>query len=154
MCLLYFNLTADIDNNTQNRFVSSFAYTEMMLKIITSGMIFIISSTEDTEKIFQWTVENNMTFNGEMFQLPRYGKNKELKRNTVHIVGITPNRTDGTYNGRWSNYVSWPFKENEKINVTTGKKVTRWIMRIFKTKEIVPMVTLFKSPDVSGLEYC
>lgn len=49
-----------------------------------------VASVEDTEKlqedlsrIYQWAVEN-MTFNGDRFQLLRYGKNEKLKRDTEY----------------------------------------------------------------------
>lgn len=46
------------------------------------------------------------------------------------------------------------FIEHNKIKVTTARKMKRWIMRIFKTREIMPMVTLFKSLVLPHLEYC
>ena len=53
-----------------------------------------IKTEEDVEKlqnnlnlIYQWEERNNMKFNGDKFQLVRYGQNQEIKENTCYFTG-------------------------------------------------------------------
>ena len=41
----------------------------------------------DLNKVFTWADKNNMMFNSDKFELLRYGKNDELKENTVYFSG-------------------------------------------------------------------
>ena len=41
---------------------------------------------ENLNKIYQWEQDNNMEFNGGKFLVLRYGKNKELKENTLYFT--------------------------------------------------------------------
>ena len=38
------------------------------------------------EKLYEWEVNNNMKFNGKRFQILRYGKNQDIKMNTVYFT--------------------------------------------------------------------
>ena len=39
------------------------------------------------DKIYEWENKNNMKFNGGKFQDLRYGRNQELKEETVYFTG-------------------------------------------------------------------
>ena len=42
---------------------------------------------DDLDKIFAWEKENNMKFNGGKFLILRYGKDNDLKENTIYFTG-------------------------------------------------------------------
>ena len=42
---------------------------------------------EDLQKIYQWGKRNNMDFNGEKFQVIRYGQDVDLKDSTEYFAG-------------------------------------------------------------------
>ena len=39
----------------------------------------------DLNKVYNWATENNMKFNSGEFEILRYGKNEELKMNTLYF---------------------------------------------------------------------
>ena len=39
----------------------------------------------DLNKVYNWATENNMKFNSGKFEILRYGKNEELKMNTLYF---------------------------------------------------------------------
>ena len=41
---------------------------------------------KDLNTLYKWASDNNMTFNGSKFQLMRYGKNEELKQDTLYFT--------------------------------------------------------------------
>ena len=62
----------------------------------------IIKTKEDVEKLqtnlekmYEWEIANNMVFNGNKFQILRYGKNQDIKEDTIYftpkILVITSN---------------------------------------------------------------
>ncbi|XP_069174318.1 uncharacterized protein [Procambarus clarkii] len=69
-------LISDIDKNASHSFMLSFAEnTRISMKIAT------VEDTEklqtDINKVFDWATDNNM-FNGDKFQVLRYGVEEEL----------------------------------------------------------------------------
>lgn len=105
----------------------------------------------------QWATETTSTVSGDKFQLLRYGKNEEPKRNTVYTVY----KTQEDYQIERKQHLKdlgvimstdRPFKEHSKeANVMTARKMTRWVMGTFETREIIPIVTMFKSLMLSRL---
>ena len=46
------------------------------------------------------------------------------------------------------------FNEHISETIETGKKLSGWILRTFKSRDVVPMLTLWKSLVLPKLEYC
>ena len=47
-----------------------------------------VSKLQDNlDKIYLWERENNMKFNGDKFQILRYGRNNEIKEDTCYFTG-------------------------------------------------------------------
>ena len=96
-----------------------------------------------------------MEFNSLKFELIRYGKNKELQNSTSYVapnwdlieekqhvkdLGITMSN-DCTFKAHINNIIE------------SAKRISSWILRTFKTREKLPMLTLFKSLVRPILEY-
>ena len=41
---------------------------------------------DDLNTIYNWQQENNMLFNGNKFELLRYGTNEEIKESTIYLT--------------------------------------------------------------------
>ena len=41
----------------------------------------------ELDKLYQWGINNNKEFNRKHFQVIRYGRNVNLKKNTEYLVG-------------------------------------------------------------------
>ena len=47
-----------------------------------------VSKLQDNlDKIYLWERDNNMKFNGNKFQILRYGRNKKIKEDTCYFTG-------------------------------------------------------------------
>ena len=46
---------------------------------------------EELDILYKWADENNMKFNGKKFQVVRYGKNENLKNETLYFTENTEN---------------------------------------------------------------
>ena len=153
--LLFLILISDININTRHSTVSSFADDTKLSMTINSHEDTALLQA-DVDAVFEWTRLNNMQFNEEKFQLLRYGKNEDIKDNTNyvteanHIIERKNNARDlGVIMS-----VTLHFKEHNQIKIVNAKKLTGWILRTFKTRDELPMLTLFKSLVLSRLEYC
>ena len=47
----------------------------------------VIKLQDNLDKIYQWERDNNMKFNGDKFQILRYGRAKEVKEDTCYFTG-------------------------------------------------------------------
>ena len=153
--LMFLVLLQDIDHETRFSHVASFADDTRIL----SG----IRETEDVEnlqkdltKVFDWALYNNAKFNPDKFECMRYGTNENLKQSTsytscngtpiecsehVRDLGVTLS-SDATF--------------TEHINRTTLSASLKcgWILRTFKTREKLPLLTLWKSLVQPVIDYC
>ena len=66
----------------------------MKLFVVDAKVKDLIEKEEDVEelqknldKLYQWEVNNKMKFNGEKFQLLRYGPNEDMKMDTLYFTG-------------------------------------------------------------------
>ena len=46
---------------------------------------------QDLDKVYQWAIRNNMTFNDTKFDLIRYGQNTQLKESTAYTSNTNTN---------------------------------------------------------------
>lgn len=97
-----------------------------------------------------------MSFNGTKFELIRYGKNKDIKNQTSYK---TLKRTDieqknmvkdlgivMTSDGVFGTHIGQVVK---KSRMQMG-----WILRMFTSRDVLPMITLYCSLLLHLLEYC
>ena len=81
--LLFLILMGDIDRDIAHAFVSSFADDTRLSRAV-SGVRDASSLQTELEIIYQWSVENNMSFNGPKFEVVRYGSDDVLKCTTSY----------------------------------------------------------------------
>ena len=151
--LLFLIFIADIDRGISRSQISSFADDTRILKEIrTSEDCGYLQ--EDLDKIFLWVEQNNMALNEGKFEAIRYGnhpaQNRAYKtptgtevefKNTIKDLGVLV-QSDGKFGDHISNLV---MKCRRKMG---------WILRVFTTRDQVPMMTLYKSLVVPIAEYC
>ena len=153
--LLFLILLNDIDVETSFAHVSSFADDTRVF----SGIRSIHDVTylqRDLDTIFEWAEANNATFNSEKFECLRYGPDETLKQNTSYLssnrtpiqcsqhvrdLGVTVSH-DATFIEQINNTIA-------AANIKCG-----WILRTFKTRDKLPLITLWKSLVAPVLDYC
>ena len=155
--LLFLVLIGDIDKTVASSFLSSFADDTRVGKGIASEED-IHNLQADLEAIYKWSVDNNMTFNSDKFELLRYKSksSKELQASTsyssdngsiieekLHVrdLGVTLSNT-----ATFSQHI------HEKC-IAVKSKIS-WVLRTFKTREFLHMLTLWKTQIMCHLDYC
>ena len=151
--LLFLIHISDIDVGTEHASVSSFADdTRLLMPIYVADDS--VKMQSDLNKIYDWAKENNMSFNSDKFELLRY---------KVNNVTLAPYCTpDGSIIGEATQVKdlgvcidnSGTFEAHITEAIKQGKNMASWTMRVFSTREILPMMTLFRSMVLPQLEYC
>jgi len=153
--ILFLIMLRTIDEGILYSIVGSFADDSKILKPI--------QDVEDTNKmqtdltaVYEWAKDVNMELNGNKFQLLRYGPIQNLKDSTKYKdtsgediceeksakdLGIVLS-SDGRYDLHTSKVV------------TKSRQMCGWIFRTFQTRELTPMMTLYKTMVLSRLDYC
>jgi len=162
--LLFILFIEDLQLCVENSKVSFFADDTRLSKHIAS-MSDVGQLQDDLDNVVRWSKENNMqlhedkfeltshkaTPNPSLFQLPfvayeavSYSVSsgeKLVPVQTVRDLGVTI--TDDL---SWSLHVS--------NSVKKARNTSAWVFSVFKTREPVPMLTLYKSLVRSIMEYC
>ena len=153
--LIFLILIADIDESILHAFLASFADDTRATKGIKTEQD-AADLQNDLFSIYQWSADNNMKFNSLKFELIRYGKNKDLKEHTSYVApdwNLIEEKLDVKDLGiTMSNNLS--FKTHINNIVESAKRISAWILRTFRTREKIPMLTLYKSLVRPILEYC
>ncbi len=153
--LLFLIHISDINRHVLHSSVASFADDTRVLKEVSS-----ISDAEklqtDLASLYSWAEHNNMSFNNSKFEhihytsgRINYNENIYTAPDGSHIdtkeyirdLGITLS-CDGNFTQHIHNVV-------KKARSQAG-----WILRTFRTREMRPMLTLYKSLVIPLLEYC
>ena len=151
--LLFLVHISDIDDDLQHVKAASFADdTRLIMKVENSEDQ--RKMQEDLDKIYQWASQNNMCFNGNKFELMRYGK--------VHSNCSSYSRPDGGMIGEVSEVrdLGILMAKSATFDSEIGKIILKsnrqagWILRVFKTREELPMMTLYRALIRPHLEYC
>ena len=106
--------------------------------------------------MFAWADNNNMKFNSEKFELLRYGKNEEIKLNTIYfsaddniIEEKEVLRDLGVQMNNKADFSDHIRKVCQKVKQKSG-----WILRTFKTRSPFLMKTLWKQLAQPHVDYC
>ena len=153
--LLFLVLISDIDQNVTSSHTSSFADDTRLLRESLNSLD-CTALQSDLDAVFQWSLDNNMTFNDSKFELVRYGTNQELKDSTFYT------RPDGEhieekYHVRdlgvtMSNTAT--FTEHINKIADSARDMCSWILRTFKSRSPELMLTTWKSLVLPILDYC
>ena len=153
--LLFLIMIRDIDAGISSSSVASFADDTRVL--------IGASSTDDVNKlqsdlniIYQWAGENNATFNTGKFQCLRYGFNQELKDSTTYcsVTGSPINSQTSVRDLGVTMSDNAIFSEHTANIVMSAGLKCGWILRTFKTRKSLPMLTLWRSLVIPILDYC
>ena len=112
---------------------------------------------EDLQKIYQWGKRNNMDFNGEKFQVIRYGQDVDLKESTEYFAGdfdevierFTAIRDLGVQVSEDGTFLDHIENICRKARQKCG-----WISRTFYTREAKFMRHMFNTLVQPHVDYC
>ena len=153
--LLFLILMGDIDRDIAHAFVSSFADDTRLSRAV-SGVRDASSLQTELEIIYQWSVENNMSFNGPKFEVVRYGSDDVLKCTTSYTGpdgSIIPDKDHVKDLGvTMSNDCS--FKQHVNNICISARNMCSWILRTFQSRSPELMLTTWKSLVLPILDYC
>jgi len=125
--------------------------------------MYSIRNLEDAEKfqrdlksVYEWAEESNMKFNGDKFQLLRYGEDETLKQSTAYTDcngnAIEVKTSAKDLGIQMSSDAS--FAEHIMSVVQSASQMSGWVLRTFYTRERQPMLILYKTLILSKLDYC
>ena len=110
----------------------------------------------DLNKIFNWTIKNNMTLNNCKFEHLKYGKDNGTKifskYITINGTIINNKKTVKDLGVLMSDDCSFTEHIN-KVSAKT-KDMSSWILRTFTTRDRYVMLTLWKSLVLPHFDYC
>ena len=136
-------------------FASSFADDTKLVSAIKSVMD-AHKFQQDLDSVYDWANQSNMSFNGDKFQLLRYGQDELLKESTSYTdcngkqIAVTSNAKDlGVLMSSDGTFVDHIASIVQKATQMSG-----WVLRTFYTRERQPMMILYKSLILSRLDYC
>ena len=153
--LLFLILISDIDRDVATSFISSFADDTRVGHGI-SGEDDSNLLQQDLQAVYDWAKANNMEFNSEKFEHLRYTPGSNLidshvyladngspieEKNSLRDLGVT-----------MSNDASFSTYRKEKASKMKSK--IAWVLRTFKTRDELPMMTLWKQLILSDHDYC
>ena len=98
-----------------------------------------------------------MKFNAKKFQVLRYGKNEELKNNTMYFTENTSEIVQREETVRDLGVLlsdDGRFKKHLEKVVGTVRQKTGWVLRTFQSRSPFLMKTLYKTLIIPHLDYC
>ena len=111
---------------------------------------------EDLDRVYTWAENNNMKFNSDKFELLRYGKNQELKDNTIYFSAddnLIEEKEVLRDLGIMMNNAATFDDHIEKICKTVKQK-SGWILRTFRCRKPHLMKILWKQLVQPHIDYC
>ena len=153
--LLFLVLISDIDTDVVFSFLSSFADDTRVSKGV-SGVSNTSSLQTDLEAIYQWAIENNMSFNNLKFELIRRGLDSTLKLCTSYTSpdGTIINDKDHVKDLGVTMSSDCTFKEHINKICESARNMCSWILRTFTSRSPDLMLTTWKSLVLPILDYC
>ena len=153
--LLFLILIGDIDQGVVSAFVSSFADDTRVAHIVDS-VEDVARLQSDLNVIYQWSDTNNMQFNSKKFECLRYGTNQELQANTQYLsnTGDVIQTVEHTRDLGVTMSCDGSFSKHIDGVVSRANQMCGWILRTFRTRDKMPMLTLWKSLVRSNIDYC
>ena len=152
--LLFILYTQDMSNVVSSSSLLYFADDTKIKKSITS-VSDCDSLQTDLEKIYEWSLNNNMVLNGDKFKLLRYAVNGYPNDYTYTDSQGSPIMPCSSTNDLGV-IMSDSAKHNDNIMniINRAKHRLRWMLRVFSTREEGPMMTLYRALVMPIIEYC
>ena len=155
--LLFLVLIGDIDMNIATAFLSSFADDTRLGQGITCTSD-IECLQRDLQAVYKWSVDNNMQFNSDKFELLRYRSS-----NTKEIQSLTTYTSDDGSSIQEKEHVrdlgitlsnDATFTQHIQERCEVVKSKIAWVLRTFKSRQPTPMLTIWKTLIICHLDYC
>ena len=153
--LIFLILISDIDMSLEYTRASSFADDTRNVALESSNLSQNIIQAE-LSLMYDWARINMMTFNEAKFEHLQYRVHQQLLHDHLYFtedgcdikkvselkdLGIIMDR-DGSFNS------------HIQTMITKARRQTGWILRTFKVRDRVSMLTLFRAMVLPILEYC
>ena len=153
--LLFLIMIHDIDKDVIHSALSSFADDTRIMKGV-SNIADIRKLQADLNAIYKWTTCNNMQLNGLKFEQLKYGKNDDLKKQSIYLTdtGLNISEKKSVKDLGVILNTDMSYKQHIDSQVQKVKNISSWIYRTFKTRDITVMITLWKSLAIPHLDYC
>ena len=155
--LLFLVLIGDIDKDVASAFLSSFADdTRVGNRISTISDVICLQA--DLATVYKWSVDNNMEFNSDKFELMRYKSraSKELQTETSYLSfdgsPIQEKQHVCDLGVMLSNDAT--FTQHIMNRCEMVKSKIAWVLRTFRSRQRTPMITLWKTLIRCHLDYC
>ena len=154
--LLFLILIGDIDQNVASSFISSFADdTRVGRHIENIDDIQLLQA--DLEAVYSWAERNNMEFNSDKFELLRYRLRGSSVQDSLGYNSSTGSEIEEMTQVRdlgvtLSNDAT--FSEHISERIASVRTKIGWVLRTFRTRERLPMLTLWKQLILCDLDYC
>ena len=153
--LLFLILISDIDTNVVSSFLSSFADDTRVSKGVT-GVSDASALQTDLEAVYEWAVDNNMSFNNLKFELLRRGPDTTLKACTNYTApdGSIISEKEHVKDLGVTMSADCSFREHINKICNSARNMCSWILRTFKCRSEDLMLTTWKSLVLPILDYC
>lgn len=152
--LLFLIHINDINEYIQYSSVASFADDTRIMKEITSPVDSEMLQN-DLSSLYDWAKNNNMSFNNNKFEHISYSKKSNIS--CTHYLAQDGSPIETTQYVRDLG-VTFSSDCSFSVHIINASKKARmqtgWILRTFRTRQIIPMMTLYKSLVLPLLEYC
>ena len=157
--ILFIIMINDMPLSVIHSLLSSFADDTKVTKVISSNKD-EANLQEDLANIYKFAEQNNLSFNSSKFSHLRYNPNS-LNSPVQDNQSIYLTADNNFINTKDSVkdlgvLMSSNLKFEDQINSVRSKckQLIGWILRTFKTRQAMPMMTLWKSLVLSQLDYC
>ena len=155
--LLFIVFINDIFGTVNHSVIRSFADDTRLTKQIHS-VEDQIELQNDLNAVIKWAAQNNMELHEDKFELLHHGKIEALKAGQGHIYNLTDGSIINNTNcvKDLGVVIHESLKWSDHINEVSLKatQMSGWILRTFKTRNRLALMTLFKSLVRSRLDYC
>ena len=157
--LLFLVLIGDIDKNIATSFLSSFA-DDTRIGIGINSIRDVACLQSDLQTVYKWSVDNNMQFNSDKFELLRYRGTNTTCKDIQSVTTYSSN--DGSIiqekqhirdlGVTLSNDATFTQHILERCEVVKSK--IAWVLRTFRSRQATPMLTMWKTLIMCHLDYC
>ena len=153
--ILFLIHIADIEGNLFYVSVSSFADDDTRFMMGIRRENDRLKMQEDLCRTYEWALENNMKFNGKMFELLRYSDTASLPAIGYCTPDGQPIKQVEAVKDLGVMFMNSGTFETEIDHITSkSRRQASWVIRFLKLRDIKPMMTLFKTFNLPHLEYC
>ena len=155
--LIFLILIGDIDKEIATAFLSSFADDTRIGREVDCETD-AESLQSDLNTVYNWCIDNNMSFNSDKFEYMSYlsnTNNAEFHKSEYYDNnGNSIKRSDHVKDLGVQMSSCGTFTHHINHTTTKAKQLCGWILRTFVTRDTLPMMTLYKSLVLPHFDYC